>query len=124
MRLALSVLAVLFALGSCARGDTNRTCFGWRAPGRFEPIACNSTALGPEELARWVGRPAERLKEEWGPATREATDGIFRVWVYEQTETSGRVAAGVRSRPAYVRSYVFWIDADGTITRADMQGSP
>jgi hypothetical protein len=118
------VASILFLLTACVRGGTNRTCFGWRTPDRFEPIDCASTAIRPEELALWVGRPAGALEKAWGPATREVVDDTFKVLVYEQFETSGRVTGGVRARPSYVRSYLFWVDASGTVTRVETRGAP
>jgi hypothetical protein len=125
MRLALIVAgSVPFALTACTRGGLSRSCVGWSAFDRFEPITCESTAMQPEELARRVGRPAEGLEREWGPATREVTDDASKVLVYEQTETSGRVVGGVPARPTYVRSYLFWVNAKGIVTRVETRGTP
>jgi hypothetical protein len=80
--------------------------------------------MRPEELARWVGQPAEALEKAWGPATREVTDASFKVLVYEQTEASGQIIKGVPEPPAYARSYLFWVDAAGIVTRVETQGAP
>src|SRR2546428_3365171 len=104
---SVGIASALLAVTACARGGANRSCFGYGTPGGFEPVNCVSTAMRPEELARWVGRPAAALEKDWGPPTRELSDDAFRLLVYEQTETSGRVTGGVRARPTYVRSYLF-----------------
>jgi hypothetical protein len=103
--------------------------------------ACSS-AVRPEVLQAWVGRPASALRQEWGPPTREvAADAGQRLWIYEQVErrTGGtfattqsasrwddpavRQAAEDAARRAtnYVRSYLFWVGPDGAVARAEIR---
>lgn len=100
--------------------------------------ACSS-GIRPEVLQGWVGRPAAALERAWGPATREVPDGDLRVLIYEEVERStsrtfentatsrtggtyaaAAVAAQEAYRPptVYVRSYLFWVNRDGTIVNA------
>ncbi len=104
---------------------------------------CSSGALRPDELRVWVGRPAAAIQREWGPATREIVDGDLRILVYEQVErrtssdfqspvatrSSGGAAAlahaaaaeAFRSPTVYVRSYLFWVNREGTIVHSDVR---
>ncbi len=83
--------------------------------------------------AAWEGRPAAALEKDWGPATRETPDGELRILIYEEVESKssrpleGAVSAFRRgatpSEPddkyrgpsIYVRSYLFWVNPQGTI---------
>jgi hypothetical protein len=107
--------------------------------------ACErSSAIRPEVLQRWVGRPASALEKDWGPATREVTDSGQRVLIYEELDrarqdidtrgggTSARTMESPVQRQAnitayglkvYARSYLFWVDASGTIVRTEVQGA-
>ena len=109
-------------------------------------IACErSTALRPEVLQRWVGRPAATLEKDWGPATREVTDAGQRVLIYEELDRASREintrGGGTSTRTmeppvqteanktafglkVYVRSYLFWVDTAGTIVRTEVHGAP
>ncbi len=101
---------------------------------------CGS-AIRPEVLRTWVGRPVAALEKDWGPATREVQDGELRILVYEELEkTTSRNfqdaatarSAGInpndpyalaaqeayRSPSVYVRSYLFWVNPEGTIVNA------
>lgn len=104
---------------------------------------CSGGAVQPEVLRAWVGRPAAALQQEWGPATREIVDGDLRILVYEQVEkrtgsdfqspTVGRTSGGpaalaqaqaaeaYRSPTVYVRSYLFWVNREGTIVHSDVR---
>jgi hypothetical protein len=99
--------------------------------------ACAS-GIKPEALRAWVGRPAAELERDWGAATREVPDGELRILVYEEVErrtsrnfeTSGAgradayAAAAAAAQEAYriptvyVRSYLFWVNRDGTIVNS------
>ncbi|SRR5581483_572471 len=103
-------------------------------------LAGCASGIRPEVLARWVGRPAAALEQEWGPPTREVPDGDNRILIYEEVERrssqrggfeeqdpSNSRYAGAYERAAraaeeayhaprvYVRSYLFWVKPDGTI---------
>jgi hypothetical protein len=100
-----------------------------------------SVELGAADLQKWVGRPAATLRQEWGPPTREVVDGAQRVLVYEQLDrpikrdfdTKGQPrerdphygqlrAIEAAERPGvYVRSYIFWVDAEGAIVRTEVR---
>ncbi len=88
----------------------------------------------------WVGRPAASLEKDWGPATREAQDGDLRLLVYEEVQKQSRSGmldgSGTASRKAeaesetdkkysgpriHVRSYLFWVNPDGTIVRSTVR---
>jgi hypothetical protein len=99
--------------------------------------ACAS-GIKPEALRAWVGRPAAELQRDWGAATREVPDGELRILVYEEVERRARrnfettgggradayAAAAAAAQEAYriptvyVRSYLFWVNGDGTIVNA------
>lgn len=99
--------------------------------------ACAS-GIKPEALRAWIGRPAAELERDWGAATREVPDGDLRILVYEEVErrvgrnfettAAGRqdayAAAAAAAQEAYrvptvyVRSYLFWVNRDGTIVNS------
>ncbi len=104
----------------------------------------SSTVVRPEVLQSWVGRSAAALEKEWGPATREVTDPGQHLLVYDQlgpgnsievsrpgatelhrtsetdyVQTQSRATIGPGG--VYVRSYVFWVDARGTIERVEVR---
>jgi hypothetical protein len=99
-------------------------------------LACNRGGLPPEQIQAWVGRPAAQLVREWGPATKELDDAGQRVLVYEEVERTGSAefsryvstrSTGTQPTPpptttlgyhSYARSYLFWVDAAGTIVRS------
>jgi hypothetical protein len=92
-----------------------------------------------EDLQAWVGRPVAALRQEWGAPTREVQDDGLRIVIYEQLERNtprsftnpaprARDAAiqdlvneGARGPTVYVRSYLFWVNAEGAIIRADVR---
>jgi len=105
------------------------------------------TGLRPEALQKWVGRPATSLQKDWGPATREVEDGDLRILVYEEMQQKGSYYKGgfetenqdpsryrqggadyvaaaeaaqkaYRAPTVYVRSYLFWVDREGTIVNS------
>jgi len=104
---------------------------------------CAAGGMKQEALDRWVGRPAAALEKEWGGPTREARDGELRVLVYEEIERyrtdgtgtfeSGGSVGGAYMHPhtaaqalfraptVYVRSYLFWVDAAGTIVHSTVR---
>jgi hypothetical protein len=89
-----------------------------------------------EQIQAWQGRPAADLVREWGPPTREVDDAGQRVLIYEEVERTGsadfsrevspRYSGGVGIAPppsmvgynSYARSYLFWVDAAGKITKS------
>jgi hypothetical protein len=101
-------------------------------------LACNRGGLPPEQVQAWVGRPAAELERAWGPATKEVTDAGQRVLIYEEVERTGSAefsrevsqrSAGYGPPPpppstvgysSYARSYLFWVDAAGTIVRTQI----
>ena len=89
-----------------------------------------------------MGRPAADLVREWGPPTKEVDDAGQRVLVYEEVERTGSAAFSARglapvhwraaaSPPppstvgynSYARSYLFWVDAAGKISRTQIRQS-
>jgi hypothetical protein len=103
--------------------------------------ACSSKGLPPEEVQAWVGRPVERLRQEWGAPTRVIPDGDLSLHVYEELERRttrtftqqdtqvqlARDDVGARYRveayrtpSVYVRAYRFWADPAGRIVRAEI----
>jgi hypothetical protein len=102
-------------------------------------LACNRGGLPPEQVQAWVGRPAAELERAWGPATKEVTDAGQRVLIYEEVERTGSAefsrevsprSAGTGPPPpppstlgysSYARSYLFWVDAAGTIVRTQIR---
>ena len=101
--------------------------------------ACARGGLPPERVQAWVGRPAAELVREWGAPTKEVDDVGQRVMIYEEVERSQSadfsrdVSARAKSyslEPApattlgyssYARSYLFWVDAAGKITRTQIR---
>jgi hypothetical protein len=85
-----------------------------------------------------VGRPAADLVREWGPPTKEVDDAGQRVLVYEEVERTGSATfsrevsprysggGGIAPPPStvgynsYARSYLFWVDAAGKISRTQI----
>ena len=97
-----------------------------------------STAVRPEVLESFVGRPATALEKAWGPPSREVPDGGQRLLIYEQmdrrdavdvarsdstkrsaTQNSVQTQTNATVNPGkvYARSYRFWVDAAGTVVR-------
>jgi hypothetical protein len=105
-------------------------------------VAGCASGIRPEVLQSWVGRPAAALEREWGPPTREVTDGDLRILIYEEAERatsqnfsspSGGGARGgtdkwaaaqaqaneaFRAPTVYARSYLFWVNREGAIVNA------
>ena len=101
---------------------------------------CASGGIRPETLQAWVGRPGGALEKDWGPPTREVQDGETRILVYEEVERKStksvfddadpsRARGGYgmaqltaneayRSPTVYVRSYLFWVNREGTIVHS------
>ena len=84
----------------------------------------------------WVGRPVADLARDWGTPTRELTDAGQRILVYEEmvqtrtkdlTQETSKKNVGAVPPPsamgysAYARSYLFWVDASGKITQAQVR---
>jgi hypothetical protein len=103
-------------------------------------VAC-AAGVRPEALKAWVGRPATALETDWGPPTRETQDGDVRVLIYEEVErrsvrtsfddqdpsrTRGSAygqayvaaAEAYKTPRVYVRSYLFWVNREGTIVQS------
>jgi hypothetical protein len=99
-----------------------------------------SHEVRPEVLQAWVGKPADALRKDWGPATREIQDGETRILVYEQFErrtsddfTTRRAnvrntyglaqeqADPLRSPTVYARAYVFWVNREGVIVQSGVR---
>ena len=97
-----------------------------------------SGAVRPAVVQAWVGRPAAALQQEWGSATREVEDAGLRLLIYDQVErasgttfrpqtsasplaaaNTGATTSETGSLTVYVRSYLFWVNRDGTIVRAE-----
>jgi hypothetical protein len=104
-------------------------------------LAAAACAAGvhPAVLKAWVGKPATALEAEWGTPTRETQDGDVRVLIYEEVERrrgktqfddqdpsrvrgSGYTAAAAeeayKAPRVYVRSYLFWVNREGTIVHS------
>jgi hypothetical protein len=98
--------------------------------------AC-ATGISSESLQTWIGKPAAALTQDWGPATREVSDGDRRILIYEQLDRSTAIdfqtrrptmkntygrAEEIEALPpaatVYVRSYLFWVDRDGVIVQS------
>ncbi len=95
-----------------------------------------ASGVRPEALQAWVGRPAAALEKDWGPPTREVQDGEMRILIYEEVEkrassafqgTASAFRRGAtqadtdetyRSPTIYVRSYLFWVNREGTIVQS------
>lgn len=104
-------------------------------------VGCAGSGVSPEELGRWVGRPAASLEKAWGPATREVSDDGLRLLVYEELEAkrgintqgggtgtktmqqniNAQTQANAHPPQSYVRSYLFWVDGTGKIVRTDVR---
>jgi hypothetical protein len=106
---------------------------------------CADTGVKPEALKAWVGKPAAALEKDWGPATREVEDGELRILIYEEVEkratrsfedpgttTAARYLGptaiahaaaqeAYRIPTVYVRSYLFWVDRQGTIVNSTVR---
>jgi hypothetical protein len=104
---------------------------------------CAAGGVKPEALQTWVGKSAAALEKDWGPATREAEDGELRILIYEEVEkqtTSNFENAAPAARylgptalahvtaqeayrlpTVYVRSYLFWVNRQGTIVNATVR---
>ena len=100
--------------------------------------ACKS-GVPLEQVQAWEGRPAADLVREWGTPTKEVEDTGQRVLVYEEMERTGsasfsrevspRYSGGGGIAPpastvgynSYARSYLFWVDAAGKITRTQIR---
>ena len=100
--------------------------------------ACKS-GIPLEQVQAWEGRPAADLIREWGTPTKEVEDAGQRVLVYEELERTGSAAfsrevsprysggQGIAPPPStigynsYARSYIFWVDATGKITRSQIR---
>lgn len=100
--------------------------------------ACKS-GIPLEQVQAWEGRPAADLIREWGTPTKEVDDAGQRVLVYEELERTGSAAfsrevsprysggQGIAPPPStigynsYARSYIFWVDATGKITRSQIR---
>jgi hypothetical protein len=104
-------------------------------------VACARGGVPPERVQAWVGRPAAELVREWGAPTKEVDDAGQRVLIYEEVERTKSAefsrevspserSAGLGPPPApatalgyssYARSYLFWVDAAGKITRTQIR---
>jgi hypothetical protein len=102
-------------------------------------VACARGGLPPERVQAWVGRPAAELVREWGAPTKDVTDGGQRVMIYEEVERSQSTdfsrqvstrarapgedptAASTLGSTSYARSYLFWVDTAGNITRTQIR---
>jgi hypothetical protein len=96
--------------------------------------ACSKGGVPPEQVQAWMGRPAADLIREWGSPTKEVEDAGQRVLIYEEIEQTGSAefsrtvskryddspaaaAAAAIGYNSYARSYLFWVDASGKISR-------
>ena len=110
---------------------------------RFAPVlalavlglaACSRGGVPPEQVQAWVGRSDADLRREWGAPTKELDDAGQRVLIYEEIEQTGSAefsrtvskryddspaaaAAAAIGYNSYARSYLFWVDASGKISR-------
>ena len=99
-------------------------------------IACSRGGIPPEQVEAWVGRPRADLVREWGAPTKEVDDAGQRVLIYEEVEQSKAVEFSREVSPrtvggtpppstvgysSYARSYLFWVDATGKITRTQIR---
>lgn len=102
-------------------------------------MACSRGGIPPERVEAWAGRPAADLLREWGAPTKEVDDAGQRVLIYEeieqtkatdfsrQTPSSTRAAGLGPGAPttigysSYARSYLFWVDPAGKITRTQIR---
>ena len=99
-------------------------------------LAACKGGIPPEQIKAWEGRPAADLVREWGPPTKEVDDAGQRVLIYEEVERTGSASfsrevsprytggGGIPPPPSmegynsYARSYLFWVDAAGKISRS------
>jgi hypothetical protein len=102
-------------------------------------LACSRGGIPPEQIQAWAGRPAADLVRAWGAPTKEVDDAGQRVLIYEEveqtkaTEFSREVSSATKAAgqgpaaPAsigissYARSYLFWVDTEGKITRTQIR---
>lgn len=102
-------------------------------------VGCARGGVPPERVQAWVGRPAGELVREWGPPTKEVDDAGQRVMIYEEIERTesasfsrevstnqrtaipGVTAATNLGYSSYARSYLFWVDGTGKITRTQIR---
>ncbi len=99
-------------------------------------MACSRGGIPPEQVQAWAGRPAADLVREWGAPTKEVVDAGQRVLIYEEIEqtkatefsreVSPRTVGGTPppstvGYSSYARSYLFWVDAAGKITRTEIR---
>jgi hypothetical protein len=100
--------------------------------------ACRA-GVPPEQVEAWVGRPAADLIRAWGPPTKELEDAGQRLLLYEEVERTGsaefsrevspRYSGGGGIPPpqstmgytSYARSYLFWVDATGKISKTQIR---
>lgn len=104
---------------------------------------CGGGGVRPEALKAWIGRPASAIEREWGAPTRETRDGEFRILIYEEIERKGSTGQAFdnpnvdrrgryetieaaaqqlyRAPTVYVRSYLFWVDRQGTIVNSTVR---
>lgn len=89
----------------------------------------------PERVQAWVGRPVADLIHDWGTPTKELQDEGQRLLVFDGLESARtsdfKKDVSSRNQPmempstvganAYARSYLFWVDASGKITRAEIR---
>jgi hypothetical protein len=104
-------------------------------------LAACKAGIPLEQVRAWEGRPAADLVREWGPPTKEVDDAGQRVLVYEEVERTVSAAftrevstrsnwgggGGIAPPPSstigynsYARSYLFWVDATGKISRTQI----
>jgi hypothetical protein len=115
---------------------------------RWRAVAACLFALGlvtcqggipAQQVQAWEGRPAADLVREWGPPTKEVEDAGQRVLIYEEVERTGSASfsrevsprytggGGIPPPPptigytSYARSYLFWVDATGKITKSQIR---
>jgi hypothetical protein len=114
---------------------------GWTLGLFLLSVAGCAAGVRPEALQAWVGRPAAALEQEWGAPTRRVQDGEQQVLIYEEVERAGQRGfeppadspplltgtagqwlaahqASLRDPTVYARSYLFWVNREGTILRA------
>src|SRR5262245_40016669 len=98
-------------------------------------VACKG-GIPAQQVQAWEGRPAADLVREWGPPTKEVEDAGQRVLIYEEVERTGTSSFSTEVSPrytggggipppqptigynSYARSYLFWVDAAGKITKS------
>src|SRR5262245_15584331 len=89
----------------------------------------------PAKVQAWVGRSATDLIHDWGTPTKEVEDAGQRVLVFDELESSHtadfKKDVSTRNQPmqqlstvgstSYARSYLFWVDGAGKITRTEIR---